>query len=150
MSSPGTRSGTGTPVPARRTSAFALVASPDPRHTEAMISALLLLALPLSFLGGVASCGRGPARRPAGFPAGLFFGALSYALVPATSGAWGIGRLRRVAVAALLPWLAHAALGFVDPDPDLRWRAGLAVRAAAALGTAFVAPILALRRAGRL
>ena len=47
----------------------------------------------------------------------------TYALVPVTSGAWAEGRFGTVAVAALLPWAAHAALGFVDPDRDRRWRA---------------------------
>ena len=38
-------------------------------------------------------------------------------LVPVVCGAWGDGRLGLVVVAALLPWLAHAALGFADPAP---------------------------------
>jgi GT2 family glycosyltransferase len=53
----------------------------------------------------------------------LLFGATTYALVPVASGAWGEGRLGTVVTAVLLPWLAHAALGFADPDPERRWRA---------------------------
>ena len=65
----------------------------------------------------------------------------TYALVPVVSGAWGEGRFGVVAVAALLPWLAHAALGFADPEPDRRWRAAWRCGLLLALGTAF-APVL--------
>ena len=41
-------------------------------------------------------------------------------------------------VAALLPWLAHAALGFADPEPDRRWRAAWRTALLLALGAAFV------------
>ena len=58
--------------------------------------------------------------------------------MPVTSGAWGEGRFGTVAVAALLPWAAHAALGFVDPDRDRRWRAAWRTALLLALGTAFV------------
>ena len=37
----------------------------------------------------------------------------------------------------LLPWLAHAALGFADPDADRRWRAGWRTGLLLALGAAF-------------
>ena len=63
---------------------------------------------------------------------------MTYALVPATSGAWGEGRFGTVAVAALLPWTAHAALGFADPDRDRRWRAAWRTALLVALGAAFV------------
>ena len=43
----------------------------------------------------------------------------------------------RVVVAALLPWLAHAALGFADPEADRRWRAAWRTALLLALGTAF-------------
>ena len=55
-----------------------------------------------------------------------------------TSGAWAEGRFGTVAVAALLPWTAHAALGFVDPDRDRRWRAAWRTALLLALGAAFV------------
>jgi GT2 family glycosyltransferase len=54
----------------------------------------------------------------------VLWGATTYALVPLVSGAWGDGRLGPVVASATLPWAAHAALGFADPDPDRRWRAG--------------------------
>ena len=80
----------------------------------------------------------------------LFLGSATYALIPASSGAWGLGRLGVVAVATLLPWLAHAALGFADPDPDRRWRAGWRTGLLLALATAFtpVAYAFALVLAG--
>jgi hypothetical protein len=68
----------------------------------------------------------------------VVWGALTYALVPVTSGAWAEGRFGTVAVAALLPWTAHAALGFVDPDRDRRWRAAWSTALLLALGAAFV------------
>jgi hypothetical protein len=74
---------------------------------------------------------------PGGSPRWLVaLGAVTYALVPVTSGAFGDGRLGVVAVAVLLPWVAHAALGFADPERDRRWRAawrtGLLLAVAAA------------------
>ena len=66
------------------------------------------------------------------------WGAITYGLVPATSGAWGEGRFGTVAVAALLPWTARAALGFADPDRDGRWRAAWRTALLVALGAAFV------------
>ncbi len=67
----------------------------------------------------------------------LLAGAATYALVPVTSGAWGDGRLGTVVTAVLLPWLAHAALGFADPEPDRRWRAGWRTGLLLAVATAF-------------
>ena len=54
----------------------------------------------------------------------VLWGATTYALVPLVSGAWSDGRLGPVVATAALPWAAHAALGFADPDADRRWRAG--------------------------
>jgi hypothetical protein len=53
----------------------------------------------------------------------ILWGATTYALVPVVCGAWGQGSIAPVLSAALLPWLAHAALGFADPEADRRWRA---------------------------
>jgi len=53
----------------------------------------------------------------------LLWGSISYALVPLVAGAWGGGRWGVVVGAAVLPWLAHAALGFADPEAGRRWRA---------------------------
>ncbi len=80
----------------------------------------------------------------------LAAGAGGYALVPVTSGAWGGGRLGTVVAATVLPWLAHAALGFADPESDRRWRAAwrtgllLAVCAAFAPAVWIFAALLAV------
>ena len=130
--------GQGTPVPAPAyVLPLALVGSLV--GPSATISALLVLAVPLSFWGAWRFLRVvGKLLEPAGPPAWLLFlGAASYALVSATSGAWGLGRFGVVAVAVLLPWLAHAALGFADPDADRRWRAGWRTGLLLALGAAF-------------
>jgi len=67
----------------------------------------------------------------------LLWGSTTYALAPVAAGAWGDGRLGPVVSGALLPWLAHAALGFADPDPDRRWRAAWRAGALLALVAAF-------------
>jgi GT2 family glycosyltransferase len=136
--------GQGTPVPAPAyvlplaVAAFALGGSP-----AAAVSALLVLAVPISLWGAWRLLRVvGHLVDAAGFPTWLVaWGALSYALVPVVSGAWGEGRLGVVAAAALLPWLAHAALGFADPEPDRRWRAAWRSALFIALGAAF-APIV--------
>ena len=74
---------------------------------------------------------------PAGMPRWLVAGAAAtYALVPGVSGAWGGGRLGLVAAATLLPWLAHAALGFGEPERERRWRAAWRTGLLLALTTA--------------
>lgn len=91
-----------------------------------LVSLILVLAVPVALWGAwrflrVA----GHLRSAEGASRWLLaWGSVVYALVPVTSGAWGDGRLGTIVVAALLPWLAHAALGFGDPDADRRWRAG--------------------------
>ncbi len=91
----------------------------------AVVSALMLLAVPFAAWGAwrlLTVVGHLVDTRD--MPRWLHvWGAVTYGLVPATSGAWGEGRFGTVAVAALLPWTAHAALGFADPDRDRRWRA---------------------------
>jgi GT2 family glycosyltransferase len=91
----------------------------------AAVSAVLLLAVPLALWGSwrmLRVVGR--LVDPGGSPRWLVaLGAVSYALVPVTSGAFGDGRLGVVAVSVILPFLAHAALGFGDPERDRRWRA---------------------------
>ncbi len=114
----------------------------------AAVSALLLLAVPVSLWGAwrlLRLIGR--LVSPRGLPRWLLlWGAVVYALVPATSGAWGQGRLGVVAAVAVLPWLAHAAVGFADPEPDRRWRAAWRSGVLLALLVAFapVAWLLAL------
>ncbi len=107
------------------------------------ISALLVLAVPFSLWGAwrfLRVVGRLVDRRGFAKPL-LAWGAVTYSLIPVVSGAWGEGRFGVVAVTALLPWLAHAALGFADPEPDRRWRAAWRCALLFALGAAF-APLL--------
>ena len=110
--------------------------------TTVTISALLLLAVPLALWGSwrfLRVAGR--LVSPLGAPRWLLLiGATAYSLVPVVSGAWGEGRLGLVVVTVLLPWFAHAALGFADPDPGPRWRAAWRCAILLALTTAF-APV---------
>ncbi|MEZ0579202.1 glycosyltransferase family 2 protein [Nocardioides sp. MH1] len=71
----------------------------------------------------------------------LLWGSVSYALVPLVAGAWGSGRWGVVVAAALLPWLARAALDFADPEEPRRWRAAWRVGLLLTLLTAF-APVV--------
>jgi hypothetical protein len=107
------------------------------------VSALLVLAVPLSMWGAwrfLRVVGR--LVDPHGFPTWLIgWGAATYALIPVVSGAWGEGRLGVVVITVLLPWLAHAGLGFADPEADRRWRAAWRAGLLLALGSAF-APVL--------
>ena len=91
----------------------------------AAVSAVLVLAVPFALWGAWRFLGLlGRLVSPRGLPRWvLLWGATTYALVPATSGAWGQGRLGVVVAAAVLPWLAHAVVGFLDPEADRRWRA---------------------------
>jgi hypothetical protein len=105
----------------------------------AAVSAVLLLAVPLGIWGAwrlLRLVGR--LVDPGGSPRWLVaLGAVTYALVPVTSGAFGAGRLGVVAVAVILPFLAHAALGFGDPERDRRWRAAWRTGLLLALAAAF-------------
>ncbi|WP_341927986.1 glycosyltransferase family 2 protein [Nocardioides psychrotolerans] len=110
--------------------------------TTLTVSALLVLAVPAGVWGAwrfLRVTGR--LVSPQGAPRWvLLWGATTYALVPVVSGAWGDGRLGPVVTAVLLPWLAHAALGFADPSADRRWRAGWRTALLLALVSAF-APV---------
>ncbi len=132
--------GQGTPVPAPAyILPLAVVASVLGGSPAAAVSALLVLAVPISLWGAWRLLRVvGHLVDAAGFPTWLVaWGAVSYALLPVVSGAWGEGRLGVVATAALLPWLAHAALGFADPEADRRWRAAWRSALFFALGAAF-------------
>ncbi len=109
----------------------------------AAVSALLVLTVPLCLWGAWRMLRVvGHLLDPNGFPTWLLaWGSVSYALVPVVSGAWGEGRFGVVVAAVLLPWLAHAALGFADPEPDRRWRAAWRSALLFALGAAF-APLV--------
>ena len=110
---------------------------------SAAVSAVMLLAVPIGLWGAwrfLRVVGR--LVTPTGAPrCALLWGATTWALVPVVSGAWSDGRFGAVVVAALLPWLAHAALGFADPDADRRWRAAWRTGLLLALASAF-APVL--------
>jgi len=89
------------------------------------VSVVLVLSFPVALWGAwrlLRVLGRLISHR--GAPRWLIlWGATTFALVPVASGAWGDGRLGAVVATALLPWLAHAALGFAEPEADRRWRA---------------------------
>jgi GT2 family glycosyltransferase len=119
--------GLGTAVPAPPyVLPMAMLATVLGASPAAAVSAVLLLAVPFSLWGAwrfLRVAGR--LATPAGANRWLIlWGATTYALVPVVAGAWGEGRLGPVLASALLPWLAHAALGFADPEADRRWRAG--------------------------
>src|SRR5690606_30645768 len=133
--------GTGSEVPApAHVALFAVVGTLLGGSAEAVVSLLMLGAVPLALFGAwrfLRLVGR--LVDPRGLTTWvLVWGSVTYALVPATSGAWGEGRFGTVALAALLPWLAHAAVGFVDPDPERRVRAAWRTGVLLALCTAFV------------
>ncbi|TIC87910.1 glycosyltransferase family 2 protein [Nocardioides sp. GY 10113] len=89
------------------------------------MSLLLITAAPLAVWGAWRFL-RVLARllTPAGAPRWLLvWGSVTYAVVPLAAGAWGSGRWGVLVGATLLPWMAHAALGFADPEPSRRWRA---------------------------
>lgn len=135
--------GVGTAVPAPAyVLPLALLATLLLGSAGAAVSAVLVLAVPVGLWGAwrlLRVVGR--LVSPQGAPLWLIlWGAATYALVPAVSGAWGDGRLGLVVAGALLPWLVHAALGFADPDADRRWRAAWRVGLLLALVSAF-APV---------
>ncbi|QIG44039.1 glycosyltransferase family 2 protein [Nocardioides anomalus] len=118
--------GLGTAVPAPPyVLPLALLATVLGASPAAAVTAVLVLAVPFSLWGAwrfLRVAGR--LATPGGANRWLIlWGASTYALVPVVSGAWGQGRIAPVLSAALLPWLAHAALGFADPEADRRWRA---------------------------
>ncbi len=142
--------GLGTAVPAPPyVLPMALLATVLGASPTAAVSAVLVLAVPFALWGGwrfLRVAGR--LATPAGANRWLIlWGATTYALVPVVSGAWGEGRLGPVVAAALLPWLAHASLGFADPEADRRWRAAwrtglLLALVAAATPLAWVVAVL--------
>ena len=111
-------------------------------HPGGVVALVLLLAVPLATWGawrflrvlGHLADPRGASRWL------LAWGSITYGLVPIVSGAWAQGRFGTVIAAALLPWLAHAALGFADPAPDRRWRSAWRASLLLALIAAF-APV---------
>lgn len=114
--------GTAVPAPAYVLPLAVLGSLAGPGWT---VSLLMVLAVPVALWGAwrlLRVLGR--LASPQGVPRWLLlWGAVTYALAPVVAGAWEQGRLGTVVAAAGLPWLGHAALGFIDPDPDRRWRA---------------------------
>ena len=90
------------------------------------MSVLLVLAAPLALWGSwrfLRVVGR--LMSTYGAPRWLLlWGSTTYALVPLVAGAFEGGRWGIVVASALLPWVAHAALGFADPEASRRQRAG--------------------------
>ncbi|MDP3894748.1 glycosyltransferase family 2 protein [Nocardioides sp.] len=132
--------GTGTTLPAPAyLLPFGLAGTLLLGSADAVVTALMYLAVPLALWGSWRFLRVvGHLLDPRGAPRWvLAWGAGTYALVPVVSGAWGAGHFGTVAVAALLPWLAHAALGFADPVADRRWRAAWRTGVLLALGAAF-------------
>lgn len=111
--------------------------------TATTMTALLVLAAPVALWGAwrfLRVLGRLITRY--GAPRWLLlWGSVTYALVPLVAGAWGGGRWGVVVAAAVLPWLAHAALGFAEPEAPRRWRAAWRTGFLLALLTA-VAPVM--------
>ncbi|MBJ7358435.1 glycosyltransferase family 2 protein [Nocardioides sp.] len=130
--------GTGVPAPAYLLP-LALVATVLGGSPAAAVSLLLVLAVPGAAWGAwrfLRVAGR--LVRLGGAPRWvILWGSTTYALVPVVAGGWGDGRLGLVVAAVLLPWLAHAALGFADPVPDRRWRAAWRSGVLLAVVTAF-------------
>jgi GT2 family glycosyltransferase len=130
--------GTAVPPPAY-VLPLALLATVLGGSPAAAVSLVLLLTVPGAAWGAwrfLRVAGR--LVRTAGAPRWvIIWGATTYALVPVVAGAWGGGRLGPVVAALLLPWLAHAALGFADPEPDRRWRAAWRSGLLLAVTTAF-------------
>lgn len=118
--------GDGTAVPAPPyILPLALLATVLGGHAGAAVTVLMVASFPVALWGAwrlLRVTGRLISHR--GAPRWLvLWGALTYAIAPAVSGAWGDGRLGTVVSGALLPWLVHAALGFAEPEADRRWRA---------------------------
>ncbi|MET8519563.1 glycosyltransferase family 2 protein [Nocardioides sp. NPDC004968] len=117
--------GTGVPAPPH-VFPLAVLATFLGGNPSLAVTAVMLLSFPIA-LGGAWRLLRVAGRLISHLGAPrwlLLWGSTAYALVPYVSGAFGDGRIGAVVVGALLPWLAHAALGFSDPVADRRWRAG--------------------------
>lgn len=116
--------GTAIPVPPY-VLPFAVAGAVVPGGPRWVVALVLVLAVPVGFWGAwrflrVA----GHLLNERGMPRPLLLvGASAYSLACVSSGAWSAGRFGVVLTAALLPWLAHAGLGFAEPSAARRWRA---------------------------
>jgi GT2 family glycosyltransferase len=118
---------------------LALLATVFLDHAGLVIDLLFVLAVPLSFVGALRFL-----RRVTDRPWSPLWGASAYALLPVVSGAVAQGRLGTVAAAAILPWLATAALGLGAVTPAdasvRRWRAAWRTAVLAGLLVSFAPP----------
>jgi GT2 family glycosyltransferase len=107
-------------------------------HAGLVVTLLFVLAVPLALVGALRFL-----RRVTSRPWAPLWGAMAYALLPVVSGSVAQGRLGTVAGAAILPWLATAALGLGATGPDAatrRWRAAWRTSLMAALLVSFAPP----------
>jgi GT2 family glycosyltransferase len=104
-------------------------------HGGWVVAVLFVLAVPLSFVGGLRLL-----RRVTDRPWSPLWGATAYALLPVVSGAVAQGRLGTVASAVLLPWVATAALGLGSDSSLRRWRAAWRTALLAGVLVSFTPP----------
>ena len=107
-------------------------------HAGLVVDVLFVLAVPLAYVGALRFL-----RRLTTGPWAPLWGAAAYALLPVLTGAVAQGRIGTVAGAAVLPWVATAALGLAASGADARtrrWRAAWRTSLGAGLLVAFVPP----------
>ena len=107
-------------------------------HAGLVVDLLFVLAVPLSFVGALRFL-----RRVSDRPWAPLWGAATYGLLPVVSGSVAQGRIGTVAGAAILPWVATAALGIAATGDDARtrrWRAAWRTSLAAGILVSFVPP----------
>jgi GT2 family glycosyltransferase len=107
-------------------------------HGGLVVDLLFVLAVPFALLGALRFL-----RRVTVGPWAALWGAAAYGLLPVVSGAVAQGRIGTVAGAAILPWLATAAVGLAATGPDAsvrRWRAAWRTALVAGLLVSFVPP----------
>ncbi len=108
--------------------------------TGFVVTALVLLCVPLSYLGALRFLRRITRGRWA-----PVWGGLAYSMLPVVTGALVQGRLGTIAGAVVLPWVAGSALLLASVTSDggdrvRRWRAAWRTAIGAALLVAFVPP----------
>jgi GT2 family glycosyltransferase len=111
---------------------LAIVATVLLGSASAAVDLLVLGAVPLAALGGYRFL-----QRFTGSTIASAWGAASYAVLLATSGAVTQGRAGTLAAGVVLPWLAASALGLASDSADRRRRAGWRTALWLALATAF-------------
>ncbi len=107
-------------------------------HTGLLVDLIFVLAVPLAFVGALRFL-----RRATDGPWAALWGAAAYAVLPVVSGSVAQGRIGTVVGAAVLPWVATAALGLAATGEDAatrQWRAAWRTALAAGLLVSFVPP----------